>query len=756
MSKQIKLVIGILLSLFSTQPSLSDTLQRGYDFKYNGVLYHILSEEAKTCEVTSVRNIYGENTPYHNETIDIPTNANGYTVIGISDQAFTDSDKLKTISIPNSVTYIGASAFSGCTSLTYIDIPDSVTKIEPNTFRNCTSLTGVDFPAKLNYIGGFAFYNCNSLSTVALPEFFDDNVIYIGQSTIGQYAFANCTSITSIYIPESLGTVESHTSGSIGPCAFNNCISLMSIDIPKGVYVGRSAFGACSSLSSITLRQSGVADDAFDNIAPDYKLFLITANANPFKEERDPLLKRDVNTYREAFKDAGIIYLTHYTPHSSSEHFPISTMEHLSSIFEVDGIKYVPVSSEQQSCAVIDCTYTPANKTVVIPAKVNYRGHEMAVAETCSYALCNNKFVENLQLKYSGAIATGFAQNCTNLRAIDFGSVDAIGDYAFLGCCVLNEINLPVNLSQMGCYAFSGCRALGGEIKIPAKLKRLDEGTFSNCISLQHIDFSNLEEIGSAAFYGVGLSEISFPPTVSLIGPSAFASCNSLVKVEVCDGKKPLSLFSTTFHNSPLSEVYIGRNIKNGVKEHDFDLFNRISSLEKVTFGTMVTEVCGFQECNALKEVALGENVTRILSWSFRSCSNLKTISLGGRITEIGDDVFSGCTGLAQLYAAPITPPACGNSAFFGVNRMACTLYVPESAVELYKAADQWKDFFFIEPYEFSSVNGVIADIDHNADGPYEVYNLAGIKVISTTDINEVNSLPAGVYIVNGEKKLIR
>jgi hypothetical protein len=54
--------------------------------------------------------------------VTIPTNINGLTVIGIGVQAFPSDTGLTSVTIPDSVTYIGDEAFYGCWSpelLTY-------------------------------------------------------------------------------------------------------------------------------------------------------------------------------------------------------------------------------------------------------------------------------------------------------------------------------------------------------------------------------------------------------------------------------------------------------------------------------------------------------------------------------------------------------------------------------------------------------------------------------------------------------------
>ena len=63
----------------------------------------------------------------------------------IANSAFSYSTKLRSITIPDSVTSIGDSAFNNCESLTSITIPDSVTSIGDKAFSYCSSLTSINY-----------------------------------------------------------------------------------------------------------------------------------------------------------------------------------------------------------------------------------------------------------------------------------------------------------------------------------------------------------------------------------------------------------------------------------------------------------------------------------------------------------------------------------------------------------------------------------------------------------------------------------
>jgi hypothetical protein len=159
------------------------------------------------------------------------------TIIG--EYAFADS-KLKSITIPNSVTTIGSYAFYYCTSLTEIHIPNSVTTIGSYAFNYCQSLPSITIPNSVTTIGDFAFFYCRSLEEINLPN---------SVTTIGSKTFSFCTSLTEINIPNSVTT--------IGQSAFNDCQSLTSITIPNSVTtIGDCAFYDCISLKDINIPNS--------------------------------------------------------------------------------------------------------------------------------------------------------------------------------------------------------------------------------------------------------------------------------------------------------------------------------------------------------------------------------------------------------------------------------------------------------------------------------------------------------------------
>ena len=141
----------------------------------------------------------------------------GEKIKTIGNYAFLDCTSLTDVTIPQSVTSIGYSAFEGCTDLNPLTI-NGPTLIGSRAFAGCTSLTSLTLCADIQTIGNFAFDNNTSLETVTLPE---------NLTSIGEYAFANCTNLKSITIPKNVKTIKSNT--------FKDCSILEYIILPAGL-----------------------------------------------------------------------------------------------------------------------------------------------------------------------------------------------------------------------------------------------------------------------------------------------------------------------------------------------------------------------------------------------------------------------------------------------------------------------------------------------------------------------------------------
>ena len=114
-------------------------------------------------------------------------------------------------------------------------------------------------------------------------------------------------------------------------------------------------------------------------------------------------------------------------------------------------------------------------------------------------------------------------------------------------------------------------------------------------------------------------------------------------------------------------------------------------------------------------------------------------------VTSIGDWAFSHCTSVTKIISRATTPPACGSQAFYDINKQNCTLEVPQGTLSAYQAAEQWKEFFFIQEGEAPT------DIGNTVVQPTQ-----GAPTYHTLDGREVKNPGKGIYIVNGKKVMIK
>ncbi len=114
-------------------------------------------------------------------------------------------------------------------------------------------------------------------------------------------------------------------------------------------------------------------------------------------------------------------------------------------------------------------------------------------------------------------------------------------------------------------------------------------------------------------------------------------------------------------------------------------------------------------------------------------------------VTSIGRYAFNDCTSVTKIISRATTPPACGSQALDDINKWNCTLEVPQGTLSAYQAAEQWKEFFFIQEGDAST--GISNTV---------VQPTTGAPTYHTLDGREVKNPGKGIYIVNGKKVMIK
>ena len=586
--------------------------------------------------------------------------------------------------IPKSVTYNGKTysvtsieqlAFNQCTELTSVTIPNSLVSIGDGAFIGCTSLSTMSIPNSVTIIGNYTFNGCTNLLTVNIP-----NTV----TKIGNGVFKDCSNLTSIDIP--------NNTTSIGDEAFSGCLSLASIVIPMKVKnIGYCAFIGCTDLNSIIVESGNTTYDSRNN-----------SNA---------IIETNTNKLVVGCKATTI-------PNSV-------TGINDNAFMGCTGLTSITISNNISSIgknAFAGCT--ELTSIIVESGNNSYdsRDNCNAIIETNTNTLllgCKNTIIPN--------------------------SVKSIGEYSFIGCNGLTSVNIPNSVKDIGSFAFSGCTGLTS-VNIPNSVTNIGIEAFSGCTGLTSVNIPNsVINIDFEAFaYCTGLTSLTIPNSNTRIGDGAFYRCKNLKSIIISDNITSIGLgaFEETawINSQPDGLIYIGKVaytykgtmpnktsivIKEGTVSITSYAFFNCDGLISIDIPYSVIDIQGTTcygcinlekviiNSNAIvsenqsstyssfanifgqqvKEYVIGDDVSRIGSYTFSDCKDLTSVIIGNSVTEIDDKAFSGTSakfyvnrgtdGLLSLWNYGVEPYEIGEEKI---------LYKPSIAVTTTQSSITYKD----------------------------------------------------------------
>ena len=655
-----------------------------------------------------------------------------YKVTNVCQASFSDCATMESISIPSSVTYIGAKkhgytslypVFRDCPSLKKIVIEDGTTPITIRSvyvdgrqlFENCplgelylgrnikidedSSYPFAKYPQKYNYS---PFYNLKGLKNITisssvteLPDYlFYKNTacttMSVPAKSIGKHTFEGCTNITKLTLQDKVET--------IGDNAFYGCSAIAEIGIGSGLKtIGDSAFYNCSSLPAVLLPNSfkELGMSAFEGC----KQMSIVKLGNTLTAIPAQAFK-NCTSLSEMNIPQTVEYIGDQALMNDSSIVILSLQEGLDSIgkqtfYNLSGIVSLSIPSTVTTMGqdsfygcthLASLTFKDADDALKIDNTYNSRSLSLDYDYFYDCPIRTLYLGRNLEYQsseeysyrlgkewvYTGKASAPFA-NSTTLKNITIGpKVTVISENLFNNCDCIESVVVPASISMVKDYAFYGCDKLS---------------------SVQFEETSEHElHIYSEAFgYCTALTSIVFPYQLSSIG-SAFNGCTSLKNIIFNNNSSyepQLRIGNGTFASCPIETLTLpGRLISIGDCA-----FSGCSCLRELTFldskydvrlgcGAMRTDKEGwgsnlplFEGCN-LEKLYIGRNIvytaTSKQGYSpFYNQNNLTdiTFSQAGTVTYCKDYLFYNVNNCKTLIL-PESLTSIGNSTFQGMSSL--------------------------------------------------------------------------------------
>ncbi len=510
--------------------------------------------------------------------------------------SFAYCSKLKSITLPSTVTVLDDGVFAGALSLEEINGVENLTAVGREILRG-TKFVKSDSPAVYlgDWLVGFYLGEQVKLRTIDESNFtlvqFDENDNEIktaqlplksGLRGISNYAFSDSSELLSVTLAPSIKY--------LGAGAFSSCKKLWRLRIrPNGLLeIGNYAFSYCTELNNIDFgnKLQKIGGHAFykcsvlDNKKIDGEIdksFIPNTVTEIGFCAFDETKMKDPNNY-----EGSVFYAGNWAIGARPD--------------------------------VID-TGDPDNPMLQYPSSVS------------------------LQKGTRGIAGAAFLDN-TNLANITGATdVEYIGDYAFYNCQSLASITLNANIQKIGSFTFYYCKNLFS-ISLPRSLETIEDYAFSMCTSLTEVDFMrspDLTSIGNYAFYGcVNLQAVNLREKLEEIGGCAFTNCSSIKTLIIPQGVKAVR-YGTFANCSSLETV----EFTQGLTSIDAAAFLNCTSLKEVKLPDTVKTIgnYAFYGASLLQTLDLGK-VEYIGARAFAYGIALKTVTIPSTVKYVGDMAF--------------------------------------------------------------------------------------------------------------------
>ena len=365
------------------------------------------------------------------------------------------------------------------------------------------------------------------------------------------------------------------------------------------------------------------------------------------------------------------------------------------------------------------------------------------------------------EITLNGPISTGnnCFRNTPNIKKVNIDSVESI-----LKCNYDDCSGGPFFDGKTAHFYINGQEYFfPNTFTIPQSITKIGSGSLCNVKSLGSVIIpSNITDIGSYAFYGSSVTDITFQAehftfrdsfgncpnltTVTIYG-SAYTwdsypvnKTNNLTRINVGNINKYLESefghvpgFGSLGASSHELHLY---NLSDGTKITNIQIPNTITTLgqnvlsycvdiESVTFAqnSQCTKIgnTAFNACTSLRSITIPDTVTTLSDACFRGCTSLTSVNVPSGVTTIEGECFRNCSNLEEL-TLPASVTSIKNYAFTGCNKLKLTIL-----------ASSWTNQSYDNTYSSSLLELNLPNVT----------NVNGVQLIGTCN-NEDSALRVG------------
>lgn len=571
----------------------------------------------------------------------------GVTALG--SYAFYGLSNAETVSLPATLTALGASCFRDCGKLTAVTIPNGVSEIPAYAFYNCSALASVDLPDSVQAFGSDAFCRCSRLQAIEIPE---------GVTTLNVYElFYGCNSLTSISLPSTLKTLGSANSGSdiftntiISDIYFNGTLSdWLTIVFSKNLPMRQpcNLYLQGEKLTNLVIPDdvTAVPDYAFQyvnlqSVTLSYRVGSIGTNAFYGSSVASVRMYDSVTSVgTNAFANCGSLRKVFFVG-DSSKWSSIAWNTGNDNLIDADrsfvttldgDIHSVTVGAVEHGTVTVSDAYCMPGDVITVTAQPA-PGYKLGGILVNGAQISGNSFIAEADTDYvvtaeftfyktvtdSGACGSNLTWTLYEDGELNISGSGEMGNtYWWQGDAPwysyrsqITSVTIDEGVTSVGRCAFYGC-INATSVTLPSSLERIEESAFRNCSSLTSIALPvSLRYVGYYSFYNCPLESVCYAGGVADWLGIEFSHSG--------DG------YGYGLPQAATSELYF-----NGVLVDDLVIPNGMTSVPRYAF-------FGYR---GLKSIVFPASVTSIGAYAF-SASNLTYAEFLGDAPSVGNGIF--------------------------------------------------------------------------------------------------------------------